>query len=92
MAKIEYQGNICNFCEHNKDKIEESIFFLLSLNIFQHKPFLNDLCTLIFQLSYLCCMLDGSANFKISHPNVQSTGKKMDVLNITGFTLNSSTD
>jgi len=37
-------------------------------------------------------MLDGRAKFKISHPNVQSTGKKMDVLNITGFTLNSSTD
>lgn len=27
MAKVEYQGNICNFCEHNKNKSEENIFF-----------------------------------------------------------------
>ena len=77
MVKIEYQGNLCNVCEHNKGKVSESKFlFFLPLYIFQYKPFVSGLCTFIFQLSYLCCMLDGSANFKISHPNVQSTGKR----------------
>lgn len=77
MVKIEYQENFCNICEHNKGKVSESKFLsFLALNIFQYKPFVNDLCTFIFQLSYLCCMLDGRVNFKISHPNVQSTGKR----------------
>lgn len=40
-------------------------FFFLSLNIFQYKPFLNYLCTLIFQLSYLCRMLDEVLTLKL---------------------------